>query len=73
MKVFETYEQVADMVDCRKRPIIIQCKQLKEQFRVYTLEGDYKLGKEGDYLMRGIDGELYICDKDIFERTYDIL
>ena len=23
--------------------------------------------------MRGIDGELYICDKDIFERSYDII
>jgi len=35
------------------------------------LEGNYKQGKAGDYLMQGIDNELYICDKDIFERTYD--
>jgi len=40
-------------------------------FRVETLEGNYKQGKPGDYLMRGIDDELYICDKSIFERTYD--
>jgi hypothetical protein len=23
--------------------------------------------------MRGIDGELYICDKAIFEKTYDFI
>jgi hypothetical protein len=54
-----------------EKPITVHAKQINEPFRVDTLEGDYKQGKPGDYLMRGIDGELYICDKDIFERTYD--
>jgi hypothetical protein len=44
---------------------------MDEEFRVDTLEGNYKQGKPGDYLMRGIDGELYICDGAIFEKTYD--
>jgi len=44
-----------------------------EEFRVNTLEGNYKQGKPGDYLMQGIDGELYICDKLIFEKTYDFV
>ena len=61
------------MVDCRKRPIVIQAKKIDEEFRVNTLEGNYKQGKPGDYLMKGIDGELYICDGSIFEKTYDIL
>jgi hypothetical protein len=56
-----------------KRAIIIQAKQMNEEFRVNTLEGNYKQGKPGDYLMRGIDGELYICDKAIFEKTYDFI
>lgn len=71
MKTFETYEEVSDMRGCMKRPITVRAKQIDEEFRVNTLEGDYKKGKPGDYLMRGIDGELYICDKDIFEKTYD--
>ena len=71
LKIFETYEAVADMVSCRKKPIVVHAKQIHESFRVNTLEGDYKQGKAGDYLMQGIDNELYICDKDIFERTYD--
>jgi len=73
MKTFDTFEQVTNMVDCSKKPIVIQAKKINEPFRVNTLEGNYKQGKAGDYLMRGIDGELYICDGPIFDKTYDIL
>ncbi len=73
MKVFDTFESVDDMSNCMKRPIVVQAKQIEEEFRVNTLEGNYKQGKAGDYLMKGIDGELYICDKEIFEKTYDFL
>ena len=71
MKTFDTFEKVDGMNDCMKRPIVVHAKQIDEDFRVNTLEGDYKQGKAGDYLMRGIDGELYICDREIFERSYD--
>jgi hypothetical protein len=54
----------------RKKPIEIQACQMREKFEVYTLEGVMK-GKEGDYLLIGINGEYYPCDKDIFEKTYD--
>jgi hypothetical protein len=56
-----------------KRPVVVHAKKMHEEFRVNTLEGNYKQGKPGDYLMRGIDGELYICDGSIFERTYDFV
>ena len=39
---------------------------------VSTLEGVLN-GKIDDILIRGVDGEIYICDKDIFDRTYDIV
>lgn len=54
-----------------KLPIVVHAKQVDEPFRVNTLEGNYKQGKPGDYLMQGIAGELYICDRDIFEKSYD--
>jgi len=73
MKTFETFEQVSDMVNCRKLPIIIQHKRMDTDFRVKSLEGDYKQGKAGDCLMRGVDGELYICDGEIFDKTYEVL
>jgi hypothetical protein len=71
MKTFDTFETVENMRGCVKRPIVVHAKQIMEEFRVNTLEGNYKQGKPGDYLMRGIDGELYICDRAIFEKTYN--
>ena len=71
MKVFDTFEKVDGLSPCLKRPIVVHAKRINEEFRVNTLEGNYKQGKAGDYLMQGIDGELYICDGDIFERSYD--
>ena len=51
MKTFGTYEEVSGMKPCRKRPIMVFCKQMQEPFRVDTLEGNYKQGKAGDYLI----------------------
>ena len=73
MKTYDTFENVDSMKLCMKRPIIINAKRIDEDFRVNTLEGNYKQGKAGDYLMKGIDGELYICDSPIFEKTYDFV
>jgi PGDYG protein len=72
-KTYGTREGVLDMLPCMKKPIVVHAKQINEPFRVKSLEGDYKQGKPGDYLMRGIDGELYICDRAIFERSYDFV
>ena len=73
MKTFKTFEQVADMTPCIKRPIVVHAKKMDEEFHVNSLEGNYKQGKPGDYLMRGIEGELYICDGEIFEKSYDFV
>jgi hypothetical protein len=73
MKTFKTYEIVDGMLGCVKRPIVVHAKQIQEEFRVDTLEGNYKQGKPGDYLMRGVEGELYICDRLIFEKSYDFI
>jgi hypothetical protein len=71
MKTFEEREVVEGMSPCMKKPITVHAMILPQEFRVKSMEGDYKQGKAGDVLMRGIDGELYICDLDIFRRTYD--
>lgn len=41
-----------------------------DTFRVKTLEGVMD-GKAGDFLIRGIKGELYPCRADIFAATYE--
>ncbi len=37
---------------------------------IQTLEGKM-VGNYGDYIIRGIKGEVYPCKPDIFEATYD--
>ena len=43
-----------------------------DDFAVKTLEG-VMYGHIGDYLMRGVEGELYICEKEIFEKSYEFI
>lgn len=35
-----------------------------------TLEGDMK-ASIGDYIIKGVQGEIYPCKPDIFEKTYE--
>ncbi|MEH6407521.1 MAG: hypothetical protein V7767_09585 [Leeuwenhoekiella sp.] len=54
-----------------KKPIPINCVQINEEFQVKTLEG-LMLGKPGDWLIEGVEGELYACDDKIFKKTYNL-
>lgn len=38
---------------------------------IKTLEGVMR-GNGGDYIIRGVRGELYPCKSDIFEMTYEL-
>jgi len=55
----------------KKKPIPIEVFQVKKPFTVTTLEGKDHRGKTGDYLLIGIRGEAYCCDKEIFEESYE--
>lgn len=37
---------------------------------IKTLEGDH-LARAGDYIIKGVQGELYPCKPDIFLETYE--
>lgn len=37
---------------------------------IKTLEGDHHVSI-GDYVIQGVNGELYPCKPDIFEKTYE--
>lgn len=39
---------------------------------IKTLEGDHHVSP-GDYIIRGVQGELYPCKPDIFEQTYEAI
>jgi hypothetical protein len=55
-----------------KKPLPVRCIQMQEPFKVETMEGVLE-GKAGDYLMIGVRGEMYPCDKEIFDETYDVV
>lgn len=46
------------------------CKNGGEPVFIHTLEGEY-IVTFGDYIIQGIQGELYPCKPDIFEATYE--
>ncbi|CAM3401486.1 hypothetical protein [Aequorivita lipolytica] len=60
-----------DFKKAKKKPISIKCVQIDEPFEVETMEGRMK-GKPGDWLMVGVNGEMYCCDAAIFKKTYDL-
>lgn len=45
---------------------------LDDKFRIVTLEGTMTV-KPGDWVIKGIKGEFYPCNPDIFEATYELI
>ena len=39
---------------------------------IETLEGTMR-AEVGDWIIKGINGEFYLCKPDIFEKTYDLV
>lgn len=62
--------EILDFKPYRKRPIIIQAALLTEPADINTLEGTMH-GNVGDYVIRGIAGEMYPIKADIFAKTYE--
>lgn len=66
---FESADDITDWENCETLPTIRKCKQIDTEFSAKTLEGITQ-GKAGDYLMRGIDNEIYPVDAEVFQKTY---
>ena len=54
----------------RKRPVIVRAMRIHFAFEVETTEGIIK-GKPGDWLVEGIEKELYPCKHSVFKDTYE--
>lgn len=48
-----------------------KCRYVGSTIVIPTLEGDM-VANPGDWIIRGVKGELYPCKPDIFAATYDI-
>lgn len=58
------------MAKYRKKPIVIEAYQTKVKMIIDTLEGAM-VANVGDWIIKGVNGELYPCKPDIFEKTYE--
>lgn len=56
----------------RKIPVVIEAYQTDVELEIETLEGTMKANK-GDWIIRGVKGELYPCKPDVFDMTYEEL
>ncbi len=43
----------------------------REGLKIFTLEGS-RMASVGDYIVKGVKGDVYPCKPDIFEITHDI-
>lgn len=58
------------MAKYKKKPVIIEAYQTKEELDIQTLEGIMH-ANIGDWIITGVNGEKYPCKPDIFEKTYE--
>lgn len=65
-------ESMTDLQICLNKPVKRQFKVIETEFSCQTLEG-ITIGKAGDCLVVGVDGEVYPCDRKIFDATYQPL
>ena len=54
----------------RKKQVHYDIKS--ETQTIETLEGEMR-AHNGDYLIQGVEGELYPCKRRVFEKTYEIV
>ncbi|HZV71118.1 MAG TPA: patatin-like phospholipase family protein [Saprospiraceae bacterium] len=52
-----------------KKDIPIGACRIDNDFEIMTMEGLMK-AKKGDYLIKGVKGEFYACDAEVFRETY---
>lgn len=80
--VIEAFRYDGDMIDCAGAPYVPEwaINAVNDNTMYYdgpelfirTLEGDHHV-TVGDYIIKGVNGELYPCKPDIFEKTYEAI
>lgn len=79
--VIEAFQYDGDMVNCHGIPYVpdwafaalgdgTMYYDGQGELCIKTLEGDHYVSP-GDYVIRGVKGELYPCKPDIFKMTYE--
>ena len=64
-------DEITSFTENNARFIIADSGDIPVLF-IKTLEGDMR-AQIGDYILRGIRGEFYPCDRGIFEEVYEVV
>ena len=61
------------MDEVSKNNIVLYGEEYKTLYycKIKTLEGTMR-GDAGDYIIKGVNGEIYPCKPDIFNKTYEV-
>jgi len=58
----------------RKKPVVIKFREVNgEKEEIETREGKLTAYKDQDFIILGVEGEVYPIKKEIFYKTYDVL
>ena len=68
--IIRDYNDVPVYMEYFGQKFIIKGENYNRYIEIPTLEGVMK-ANVGDYIIKGINGELYPCKPDIFKKTYD--
>ena len=64
-----TSDESEELFEFRKQPVAVQARRLDEPRDIETLEGTMH-AEAGDWLIKGVEGELYSCKDSVFRETY---
>lgn len=64
--ILELYDWSNDQIE-----IVFEIDTSQMHLYINTLEGDMLVNK-GDYIIKGVNGEVYPCKPDIFHKTYEV-
>lgn len=65
--IVDLYDWSNDQIE-----LVFENDTLQKRLYVNTLEGDM-LVNTGDYIIKGVNGEVYPCKPDIFHKTYELV
>jgi len=58
----------------RKKPVVVEFREVEGSFEtIITKEGTLTAVGGRDYIIRGVGGEVYPIDKEIFRKTYEVI
>jgi len=71
--VFDSLEEQGGTFRARKVPVEVDVHgPVNSRAEIHTREGTV-VAEPGDYIIRGVEGEVYPIDADVFDQTYEVV